>query len=119
MNFSRLKLAQPSPPLPAWTSMMDSSTNFMVVKIKRPCRSGRAFVLNSLASGGNDAHRLAAVRALLGELDAPRDPCEQCVVTADADVLTCMNTGSALADDDAARVDKLATEAFHAEALRL
>src|SRR6185437_14913165 len=30
MNFSRRKLAQPSPPLPACTLMMASSTNFMV-----------------------------------------------------------------------------------------
>src|SRR3546814_17258704 len=31
MNFSRRKLAAPLPPLPATTSMVASSTNFMVV----------------------------------------------------------------------------------------
>src|SRR5882672_12248281 len=32
MNFSRLNEAMPSPPLPAWTSMVASSTNFMEVQ---------------------------------------------------------------------------------------
>jgi hypothetical protein len=30
MNFSRRKLTQPAPPLPAATSMVASSMNFMV-----------------------------------------------------------------------------------------
>jgi hypothetical protein len=29
MNFSRRKLTMPRPPLPAWTLIMASSTNFM------------------------------------------------------------------------------------------
>src|SRR5690606_2703556 len=59
MNFSRRKLATPLPPLPAMTSMVASSTNFMMrcpglaitrggaayskPKARKPRRDGRAF----------------------------------------------------------------------------
>src|SRR5688572_25815723 len=68
---------------------------------------------------GDDAHRLAVRRAVLRELHAAVDFCEERVVSAHADVFTRVNLRAALADDDAARRDELAAEGLDAEALRL
>src|SRR3970282_2855152 len=95
--FSRLKLATPSPPLPAWTSMMASSTNFIN---KKALSRDRACGGRRPGSGGNDAHRLAAIRPLLSEQHAPRDPGEQRMVAADADVRAGMHLSAGLAPDE-------------------
>src|SRR5689334_21779901 len=123
MNFSRRKLAAPSPPLPAWISMMASSTNFMFDqssgKQKSPvARQGFSAGADS-ASGGNDAHRLVAARALLREGHASRDLREQRVVAPHADVGAGMHLGAALTHDDGTGAYHLAAVTLHAETLRL
>ncbi|SOY51190.1 conserved membrane hypothetical protein [Cupriavidus taiwanensis] len=57
-------------------------------------------------------------RALDGELHVAVDQGEQRVVLAHADVVAGMHAGTALADDDAAGVDGLATKHLHAQTLR-
>ena len=54
MNFSRRKLTQPAPPLPAAMSMVASSTNFMVgrfSKDKAPAGRGLALQVPSAQAG--------------------------------------------------------------------
>src|SRR3954447_26208813 len=69
------------------------------------------------ARAGNDAHRTAATDS--AEPDGPADQREQCVVTTTADAVTGVKVGPALADDDLAGVDRLATEPLDAESLRV
>src|SRR6266545_1870935 len=119
--FSRLKLTMPSPPLPAWTSMRASSMNFMesgAVEIKKPYRADRAFGGKLLLSR-HHADGLFVVRSLEAELDLAIDLREQSMVLADSDVVPGVNTGTALANNDAARGHGLPAETLDAEALRL
>src|SRR4051812_40583096 len=53
------------------------------------------------------------------ELHVPGSQCKQRVVTTAADVQPGVEVRAALADDDLASVDELATEALHAEPLRV
>src|SRR5687768_5727023 len=63
----------------------------------------------------DDVDDLAA--ALAAELHRTGLECEQGVVAAAADAAARVEVRAALADDDLARVDELAAEALHAEAL--
>src|SRR6266705_4997191 len=119
--FSRLKLTMPAPPLPAWISMRASSMNFTeseAVEIKKPYRADRAFGEKLLLSR-HHADRLLVVRPLEAELDFAVHLCEQSVVLADTDIVPGMNTGTALANDDAARGYDLPAETLYAETLGL
>src|SRR5213592_1839383 len=101
--FSRLKLATPSPPLPAWISMRASSMNFMesgAVEIKKPYRADRAFAGVTILLSRNHADGLFIVRSLEAELDLAIDLREQSMVLADPDVVPGVNTGTALANND-------------------
>src|SRR3954465_3002159 len=80
----------------------------------RPAHSRRCCCL---LGSRHDVDDLAA--ALLAELDRARREGEQGVVAATADVDAGVEVGAALADEDLARVDDLAAEALHAEALRV
>jgi hypothetical protein len=126
MNFSRRNEALPSPPLPAATSMVASSMNFTIRTLKRksPAASGRAFHIRfcrerpgALAGHRLDADDAAVLRAFDIELDRPGHQREQRVVAAHADVVTGVELGAALADDDLARLDALAAEDLHAQSL--
>src|SRR5512138_1970746 len=79
MYFSLRNAAMPSPPLPACTSMMASSMNFMgasgygtedagrVPQTKKPYRGDRAFRRSGEAASGRlDDHRRTVLRALGG-----------------------------------------------------
>ena len=80
-NFSRRKLTQPRPPLPAWTRIFASSTNFMempwpVASNKKPGEEPgfstlrtAVPVLVQFSLLGVDAHEGVAFGALLRELD--------------------------------------------------
>src|SRR5688572_30650778 len=113
-NFSLRKLAMPSPPFPACTSMVASSTNFMVdcmdLAKQKALSRGQGFCRreSGLLLRGDDVHRLAVRSAVLGELHPAVDFGEQGMVPADADVVPGVNLGSALADDDASGGDELA-----------
>src|SRR5256885_12175528 len=90
--FSRRKLTMPSPPLPAWTSMRASSTNFMApVETKKPYRVDRAFGKSSLLLSRDHADRLFVVRALEAELDLAVHLCEKGMVLPDPDVVPGVN----------------------------
>src|SRR6266850_301092 len=100
--FSRRKLTVPLPPFPAWTSMWASSMNFML-KTKKPYRVDRAFPGRSACwLSRHHADRLLAGRALEVELDLAAHLRVERMVLADADIVTGMDAGAALAHDDAA-----------------
>src|SRR4051812_1103133 len=86
MNFSRRRLAQPAPPLPAATSITASSMNFMrpqpSSKQKSPGLPGLllAAAAPRLHSGRLDAHCLTPERTLGGVADPAIDQREQRVV---------------------------------------
>src|SRR5690606_37628350 len=115
------KLATPSPPRPACTSMIASSTNF-ISRALEPRAARRAGNKKALSgdracrwrtpsrSGGNHAHRLPALRALLREPDLPGRLGEERVVAPHADVHAGMHLRAPLADADLARVHELAAE---------
>jgi hypothetical protein len=65
-----------------------------------------------------DQYGAAMFRALDGEFHRTVGKCEQGVILADTDVLTGMELGAALTDEDVARRDELAAIAFDAEAFR-
>src|SRR5512137_256065 len=128
MNFSRRNDALPSPPFPAATSMVASSTNFTMgtPKRKSPAASGRAFHAcvcrgrsGARFGDGLDTDDAAVQRALDVELDLAGGQREQCVVAPNADVVARMELGPALANDDLTRLDALAAVHLHAEALGL
>src|SRR5512134_2997174 len=125
MNFSRRKLAQPAPPLPAAMSMTTSSTNFMALpgateKRKSPGAPGlRLPLARVVRSGRVDRHGLAAQRTLGGETDAAVDQSEQRVILAGADVRAGVELGAALAHDHRAGRHYLTAEGLHAEHLGL
>src|SRR5580765_1786772 len=130
---------QPLPPSPATTSMVASSTNFMVVGIgcspdvtawrsqkKKPRRAGASSCCEPPArpvagarSERLDEHRLAVERALDGIAHFAVDQREQRVVLAGADIAAGMELGAALTHEDRAGRDLLAAEHLHAEHLRL
>src|SRR6267143_1976963 len=115
---SAFVITMPSPPLPAWTSMRASSTNFMVpVETKKPYRVDRAFGNSSLFLSRDHADRLFVVRALEAELDLAVHLCEKGMVLPDPDVVPGVNAGTALANDDAARGYDLPAVALDAETL--
>src|SRR3989442_1488625 len=123
MYFSRRKVAAPSPPLPACTSILASSMNFMLCKQKSPIGDDRA-----LAGVGYrlrrslfcyDAHGVVAVRAAHRVVHLTRDARIERVVAADADVGAGMHARAALAHEDLSGVDALAAVDLHAETLRL
>src|SRR5690606_8968766 len=122
MNFSRRKLATPLPPLPAMTSMVASSTNFISnPEAKKPCRMRQGFC--RAGNGvpllcGHDRHDLLVQRALEAELNLAVDQREQGVILADADVGAGVETGAALAHDDRASRDLLAAKNLDAQSLR-
>src|SRR6056297_566787 len=129
MYFSRRKLRQPWPPLPACTRMVASSTNFMGISAKRqknPAaagfsqetgvpRSGTRARLRLRRSGVDDAHVLAALRSLLLEQDLAVGLGEQRVVPAEAHVGAGMEAGAPLAHEDVACHHGLAAEELHAQ----
>jgi hypothetical protein len=69
--------------------------------------------------GADHAHGAALVGALHREIDLAVDQRVQRVVATDADAGTRMELGAALADDDVAGFDGLATEDLHTEVLRV
>src|ERR1700722_1918374 len=125
-NFSRRKLTQPRPPLPAWTLSLASSTNFMRWTLKRPRgrrnkKGGRLpYPLRCLKASpkgpraslllGNDVD----VGVLLGALDLEFNDAvglrEQGVIGADADVHAGAIHRAALSDQDVAREHVLTAE---------
>src|SRR3984893_12293253 len=132
-NFSRRKLTQPRPPLPACTFRVASSTNFMKAKRKSAARRtkkkgagcptplGFLLVASRLGSRatlfGNDVD----VGVLLGTLDPKLDHAvglrEQRVVGADTDVHAGAIHRSALTDQDVTREHILAAEFLDAQTL--
>src|SRR5690606_5954396 len=122
MNFSRRKLATALPPLPAMTSMVASSTNFICLpEAKKPCRMRQGFcrVVNGRPLlGRNHRHDLLVQRALEAELNLAVDQREQGVVLADADVGAGMEASAALAHDDRASRDLLAAKNLDAQSFR-
>src|SRR5690242_2551376 len=111
--FSRRKCAEPSPPLPACTSIFASSMNFMVYKQKSPIGLDRASWSRDRLSRRScfyDADRVVVVFAAHAILDLPGDTRIERVVAADADVLARVHPRAALADEDLAGVDPLAAE---------
>src|SRR5690606_12075785 len=141
MYFSRRKLRQPLPPLPAWTAMGASSTNFTglssrksppsVASVAKGGPRGRpasadppnekspasgASSRSVAASGGDDVDVLAVVRAPGHELHLAVGGGEEGVIAAHADVDAGVNAGAALTDDDVARQNLLAAKALDAKA---
>src|SRR5512143_60578 len=102
-NFSRRKLTQPRPPSPDRTVIVASSLK---------CMNGGAL------RGGEDGNPLA-VFPHAGELDHAVDQGEQGVVLPDPDVVSRVDRGPPLADDDAPGGDGLAAEPLHAKPLAL
>src|SRR6185312_5938999 len=142
MNFSRRKLMQPLPPSPAWTLIWASSTNFMggsgergtgnirqgvpgstcspfpVSKTKAPPKRGlRCHVAEGLCL--NDVDESAVLVAADGEVNLAVDQCKQRVVTTQTHAGTRMKLGAALANDDVAGFDGLATVNLDAEVFRV
>src|SRR5688572_30049705 len=83
-NFSRRNDALPSPPLPAWTSMLASSMNFMSVcqRKKSPVVRQGLFARKMVRSGRKDAHHFVLERPFVREQDFSVDLGEQRMVTA-------------------------------------
>src|SRR5262245_54387966 len=119
--FSRRKLTAPSPPLPAWTEMRASSTNFMLwgQQQKSPiARIGlRCWEASLLCR--DHAHDLLRVRALCTKLDPAGDLREERVIAPHADVRTRVHLGATLPHDDAPGWDDFAAVTLHAEPFRL
>jgi hypothetical protein len=90
--------------------------NFMK-ETKKPYRVDRALVWGRVLLSRNHADRLLVVRAPEAELDLAVHPCKKGVVLADPDIVPGMNTGAALANDDAARFYQLPAIALDAETL--
>ena len=67
----------------------------------------------------DDADELPVLRTLLFKLDVPVFLCEQGMIPTDPDVDSGMKTRTALADDDVARDDLLATVNLYAKSFTL
>src|SRR5688500_11489165 len=123
MNFSRRKLTQPRPPLPAWTLMEASSTNFIGVPSgstdENPgARPGLSVNVDGLpVLFGHHAHEGVALRPLPVELHLAGDQCEQCVVRAGAHVDAGAHRRAALPYENVPSEDGFTAELLHAEAL--
>src|SRR5450759_3764427 len=119
-NFSRRNDAEPSPPLPAWTSMVTSSMNFICgCKQKSPAPGQGFSIAKEPRLRRKHVDRVLFVRPFDCELDLARNFREQRVVPADANVDTGVHPGAALAYDDAAGFDQFAAERFDAKPLRV
>ena len=70
------------------------------------------------SGGRDDAHRATAPGALDRELNVPLNESEQGVILAEADVLTRMEFGAALANEDVPGEDHLSAIAFYTQTLR-
>src|SRR5215210_5374426 len=111
LYFSRLKETLPSPPRPARTTKLASSTNCKGAKDPRKGRwSGRGLLENRLL---DHAHHALAPGAV--EVDPARDPGEEGVVGAFAHVLPRVHLRAALAHDDAPCGDHLAPVCLYSE----
>src|SRR5690349_17438145 len=125
--FARWNDAEPSPPLPARTSMRASSKNFMrcavagssrAPKRKSPVRRRGSFGSEEpLLLGRLDRHDRLALRAVLRVLHLAGLHREEGVVLADAHVHARVEPRAALAHEDRARIHHLAAEGLQAEAL--
>src|SRR6266850_3577006 len=71
--FSRRKCAEPSPPLPACTSIFASSMNFMVWKQKSPIGDDRALLWSGDRLRRNHADSVVGRRAAHGILHLAGD----------------------------------------------
>src|SRR5579885_147681 len=131
MCFSRRKLTQPSPPSPASTRMMASSTNFMTYPSARrgwadsvrnglPQKSpGRRGFCGPFRLARDDVHEGAVLRPAGAKDHATLRLGVDRVVLAHAGVEAGMETGAALAHDDAAGRHEFAAEALDAQPLGL
>src|SRR5882672_11458730 len=122
MNFSRRNEAQPSPPLPPLTSIRASSMNFILVDAanEKPCRRQGSSDPDPFRSGlGHDAHGLAVVGALHRKRHLAIGKSKQRMVAPHADVFSGVKARPALANDDRARIDRLAAKHLYAQPLRL
>src|SRR5207342_1177500 len=125
MNFSRRKLMEPLPPFPAITVMSASSTSFMdgpcgvcrLQKQRTPPERGSSHT--GTPNLLDDAHGAALLRTLGRELDLAVHEREQRVVAAEADARTRVELRAALANDDVAGFDGLATVQLDAQVLRV
>jgi hypothetical protein len=86
-------------------------------KTKKPYRVDRAFVWERVFLSRNHADGLLVLRAPEAELDFSVDLCKKGMVLPDPDVVPGVNTGTALANDDAARGYDLPAKALDAETL--
>src|ERR1700723_1148558 len=125
-NFSRRKLTQPRPPLPACTLSLASSTNFMMrspkikgARLPCPLRFDGALQARPNALLPNDVD----VGALLSALDAKFHRAlsfgEQGVIGTDADVHAGTILRAALTDQNVAREHILTAEFLDAQSLRM
>ena len=113
LYFSRLKETLPSPPRPARTMKLASSTNCKGAKDPRNGRwSGRGLLENGFLDHANYA---LAPRPV--EVDPARDPGEKCIIRALADVLSRVHLRAALAHDDAPCGNHLATVRLYSSLL--
>src|SRR5690606_6819028 len=123
MNFSRRKLTQPRPPLPACTLTVASSTNFIAADSRdanpgaRPGSWTIGCGVEPALVGRHHVHVGAAFRTLLLELHLAADQCEQRMVGADAHATAGAHRRAALAHQDIAGQHRFAAEALHAQAL--
>src|SRR3954471_7573121 len=119
MYFSRRNVAAPSPPLPACTSILASSMNFMVRKQKSPTADDRALFWSGDRLRRNHADSVVGRGAAHSILHLARDAGVERVVPPHADVRSRMHFGAALAHEDLAGVDALAAIDLHAQTLGL
>src|SRR6266850_1233349 len=124
MYLSRRNVAAPSPPLPACTSILASSMNF-IVRIRNgrsanekalPDRD-RAFQVRGSGLSRFYADRFLVPFALYPVLNLARDPRKQGVVAPHQHVGARVHHRAALAHQDLASVHLLAAVDLHAEAL--
>jgi hypothetical protein len=105
--------------------MMASSTNFMMesnLNVERPETKSPAGGRGHRFEAGGDLRRddvdeLTTLVTTRLERDGAIDQGEQGVVAAEADANTCVELGTALADDDVAGFDSLATIDLNAQVL--
>ena len=136
MNFSRRKPTQPLPPLPAATSMVASSTNFMgscaccrrewygipgPASNKAPVDRGFAGRAAACAAARSAASMLTVTvqRTLDGELHLRRRPARTACGPCPRRRSCRVELGAALAHDDRAGRHALAAIGLHAQHLRL
>src|SRR3954468_17124031 len=106
MYFSRRKLAEPSPPFPAWTSILASSMNFINKKALPVFDRALFWGLDRLRrrSSFYDTHSIVAIGAADGIFHLPVHARVQREVAAHADVGAGVHARAALAHQDLPRV---------------